>query len=157
IRPDGTVKPELEVLRTFAQFFEKAAPYLDDFEPDPVVVVIPQSKIFAGRPRAVDGTKNVIRALSDHLGIVPTAIAELALTPARLRDARLIIVPSPEMMDPAAIDLLGQVGVPSLSSQKLLLIGPLERDDDARDPKGASLNRHRAVRLREPTHWGAAP
>src|SRR5262249_36332610 len=75
IRPDGTVKPELEVLRTFAQFFEKAAPYLDDFEPDPVVVVIPQSKIFAGRPRAVDGTKNVIRALSDHLGIVPTAIA----------------------------------------------------------------------------------
>src|SRR4029079_11504106 len=35
IRPDGTAKPELDVMSRFAAFFARAAPRLDDFEPDP--------------------------------------------------------------------------------------------------------------------------
>src|SRR6185503_11282162 len=48
-RPDGTAKPELRALTDLGDFFKRAAPYLDDFEPDPVVMVIPHGRLFAGR------------------------------------------------------------------------------------------------------------
>ncbi|HEY0789186.1 MAG TPA: hypothetical protein VGE86_11110, partial [Thermoanaerobaculia bacterium] len=36
-RPDGTAKPELDVVPAYAAFFRAAAPLLDDFDSDPVV------------------------------------------------------------------------------------------------------------------------
>jgi hypothetical protein len=98
-RPDGTAKPELDVVPRFAKFFRDAAPYLDDFAPDPVVVVIPQSRLFMNRPAALDGARRIVRVLAERFGIVPTAISDLRLTPERLRDARLVIVPSAEFLE----------------------------------------------------------
>ena len=49
-RPDGTAKPELRALRDLAAFFRQAAPWLDDFEPDPVVMVIPTRASSRGGP-----------------------------------------------------------------------------------------------------------
>ncbi|HWO09747.1 MAG TPA: hypothetical protein VNN80_09720, partial [Polyangiaceae bacterium] len=46
IRPDGTAKPELAALTECAAFFARAAPLLDDFDPDPVVLLIPHARSF---------------------------------------------------------------------------------------------------------------
>ena len=53
-RPDGTAKPELRAMSELAAFLTAAAPYLDDFAPDPVVMVIPHARALlaaARRPR----------------------------------------------------------------------------------------------------------
>jgi hypothetical protein len=105
-RPDGTSKPEVEVLSEFASFFAQAAPWLDDYQPDPVVVVLPHSRLFAGRPGGLDATRSVVRTLAQRFGIVPTAISGLRLTADRLRDAKLIIVPAPDMIEDSAAQAL---------------------------------------------------
>jgi hypothetical protein len=56
IRPDGTAKPVLAVVTGFASFFAKAAPWLDDYEPDPVIVVLPHWRLFAKPPGGLDST-----------------------------------------------------------------------------------------------------
>jgi endoglucanase len=90
-RPDGTAKPELDVIPRFARFFRAAAPWLDDFAPDPVVVVIPQSRVFMDRPGALDGFRRLIRVLAERFSVVPTAISDLRLTKERLQNAKLVL------------------------------------------------------------------
>ena len=96
-RPDGTAKTELRALRDLAAFFRQAAPWLDDFEPDPVVMVIPHARLFSGRPGELDATRRVVRLLAEHFGVVPTALSDQRLTAERLAGARLVIVPVPEV------------------------------------------------------------
>ncbi len=142
-RPDGTAKPELDVVPAYAEFFRTAAAWLDDFEPDPVIVVIPHSRLFMGRPAASDGVRRMIGLMAERFGVVPTALSELRLTPERLRDAKLVIVPSPEFLAGPAADAL--------------LAASRERDEDPpdgrrhgrplrRDAGGAFLARNRRPR-----------
>src|SRR4029078_10846274 len=42
--PDATAKPELDALSEVSAFFAKAKPELDDFDPDPVVLVVPHTR-----------------------------------------------------------------------------------------------------------------
>ena len=84
-RPDGTAKPELRALRDLASFFEQAAPWLDDFEPDPVVLVIPHARLFSGRPGGLEATQRVVRLLAERFGVVPTALSDQRLSAERLR------------------------------------------------------------------------
>jgi hypothetical protein len=155
-RPDGTAKPELRVLEEVAAFFREAAPLLDDFEPDPVVVVIPHSKLFAGRPQAMDGVKRVVRVLADRFGVVPTALSELRLTPARLGAAKLVLVPSPEVLDDGAARALVHA---ARAGAKILVTGAVEGDPYGRSTEALRdlgvLHRGRPVALREPTSWAA--
>src|SRR5262249_36863395 len=69
-RPDGTAKPELDTVERFARFFQTAAPYLGDFEPDPVVLVIPHARAFLGMSGYLDATKPVVRILAERFGVV---------------------------------------------------------------------------------------
>ena len=85
MRPDGTYKPELRALTDAASFFSTAAPWLDDFEPDPVVLVIPHARLFSGRPGGLAATKRVIHVLAERFGVVPTALSDERLTPERLQ------------------------------------------------------------------------
>jgi len=124
-RPDGTAKPELDVVPLFARFFREAAPWLDDFTPDPVVIVIPQSRLFMNRPAATDGCRRMIRILAERFGIVPTALSDLRVTAERLRNARLVIVPSVEFLDRAAAEALLAA---SRSGAKLLFTGAIVSD-----------------------------
>ena len=165
-RPDGTAKPELDVFREFAEFFSAVAPWLDDFEPDPVVVVIPHSRLFMARPGATDGFKRVVRLLADRFAVVPSALSELRLSPERLGSAALVILPSPEVLEPSAAEALTAAGE---HGTKTLLIGPLTSDAlgevgpelsallrGSGNPMGqrATVDSGRPVRLREPTPWG---
>jgi hypothetical protein len=157
LRPDGTVKPELRMVGQFARFFETAAPYLDDFAPDPVVVVIPHSRVFMGRPGGADATKRVVRLLAERFGVVPTALSEIRLSAERLRDARLVLVPAPEMLEEkAAAALLAA----TRAGAKLLVTGAVEGDSYGRITASLAalgiVDSGRPLALSEPTRWGSA-
>jgi hypothetical protein len=122
-RPDGTAKPEMQVLADFAAFFKTAVPWLDDYEPDPVVVVLPHSRLFAGRPGAMDAVKATVRVLAERFGVVPTALSEFRLTPERLRGAKLIVVPVPETLEDSAARALLEA---SRAGAKVLISGAVE-------------------------------
>ena len=155
VRPDGTAKPELGVLQEFAAFFREAAPFLDDFEPDPVVVVIPHSRLFAGRPGGVDATKRVVRLLAERYAVVPTALSELRLTAERLRGARLVIVPSPEMLEEGAASALLAA---TKGGSRVLFTGAVEGDPYGRVTESLRalgiVDVGRPLALHEPTSWG---
>jgi len=156
-RPDGTAKPELDAMITASAFFRSAAPLLDDFEADPVVLVVPHARAFLGRTNAIDGTKVVVRALAERFGVVPTAISDLRLTAARLKGAKLVLVPAADVLDePAARALLEA----SRTGTKVLFTGPIEGDSyglataslQALGVLGAS----RPVAVHEKSAWSAS-
>ena len=155
-RPDGTAKPEARVLPALAAFFREAAPYLDDFAPDPVVLVIPHSRLFAGRPRGVDATKRVVRVLAERFGVVPTALSELRLTADRLQGAKLVIVPVPEMLDGSAAQALLEA---SRAGTRVLVTGAVEGDPYGRTTEALRalgvVDPGRPVALHESTRWSA--
>ncbi|HET7619048.1 MAG TPA: hypothetical protein VFK20_11105, partial [Vicinamibacterales bacterium] len=153
-RPDGTAKPELRALRELAAFFAKASPSLEDFEPDPVVLVIPHARLFSGRPGGVDATKRVIHLLAERFGIVPTALSDQRLTAARLAHARLVIVPDPEVLDEPAATALRDAANHAL----VLVTGNVEEDpygrmSDALEALGI-VDEGRPVAQHERTRWG---
>ncbi len=140
-RPDGTAKPELDVLARVASFFESAAPYLEDFEPDPVVLVVPHARAFLGRTGAIDASKHVVRALAERFGVVPSAVSDLLFERSSssaasssssqttetdpLRGAKLVIVPSPEVLDEPAARALASA---ARAGTKVLVTGAVEGD-----------------------------
>lgn len=157
LRPDGTAKSELRVVPEYAEFFRAAVPWLDDFEPDPVVVVIPHSRLFMNRPAATDGFRRLVRLLAERFGVVPTAISELRLTAERLRDARLVIVPSVEFLEESAAAALLAA---SRAGTKILVTGAVTGDPYGQLPAALEAlgvaDRGRPVQLREASRWGVA-
>jgi hypothetical protein len=153
-RPDGTAKPELAALTEAAAFFARVASRLDDFEPDPVVVVIPHARLFLGRPHGLDATKVLVRVLAERFGVVPTAISDLRLNAAQLVAAKLVIVPAAEFIDePAARALASAVQ----RGAKLLVTGAIEGDSYGGTPEALSrlglLGSSRPVALHERSRW----
>jgi hypothetical protein len=156
-RPDGTAKPELDPIVDLGAFFRTAAPLLDDFEPDPVVLVVPHARAFLGRTNAIDATKIVVRALAERFGVVPTAISDLRLTPARLKGAKLVLVPGADVLDePAARALLEA----SRAGTKVLFTGPIEGDSYGLETASLRalgvLGPSRPVAVHEKTAWSAS-
>lgn len=155
-RPDGTAKPELRVIPELAEFFARAAPWLDDFEPDPVVAVIPHSRLFMGWPGGADGFKRMIRVLAERFGVVPTGLSELRLSAERLSHARLVIVPSPLTLEDSAAEALLAA---SRSGAKVLVTGVVLGNPYGVVPEALAelgiAGEGRPVKLREETGWGA--
>lgn len=155
-RPDGTVKAEIAALSDAAHFFETAAPWLDDFEPDAVVLVIPHARLFSARPGDLEATKRVVRLLAERYGVVPTALSDQRLSAARLAAARLVLVPSPEVLSEEAAQALLAA---SKAGARVVITGALEGDaygrrDDALVALGASADT-RPLAVHERTRWGA--
>jgi hypothetical protein len=153
-RPDGTAKPELAALSEAAAFFAQAAPWLDDFEPDPVLLVIPHARLFLGRPHGIDATKVHVRALAERFGVVPTAVSDLRLRDEDLRTAKLVIVPAAEVIDEAAALALARA---ARRGTKLLFTGAIEGDSYGAAPPALSelglLGPSRPVALHERSRW----
>jgi len=156
-RPDGTAKPELRVADELASFFRKAEAYLDDFAPDPVVLVIPHSRVFMGRPGGADATKRVVRLLGERFGVVPSALSEVRLNAERLASAKLVLVPAPEVLQEEAAAALVAA---TRAGAKVLVTGAVEGDSYGRaTPSLAALgivDAGRPLALHEPTAWGAS-
>ncbi len=130
-RPDGTAKPEYDVLRAFARFAREAAPHLGNYRPAEVGILVPHGRLFLGRPRALEGAQRLVRVLSERFGIVPRLLSDLR--PADLAGLRLLILPSPEQAPP----LVPPAGL------SVLRLGP-------QGPGGPALAKG------EPTPWGWA-
>jgi hypothetical protein len=156
-RPDGTAKPELRALTDLAAFFKEAAPYLDDFEPDPVVMVIPHARLFSGRPEGLDATKRTVRLLAERFGVVPTAISDQKLTADRLRGAKLILVPAPDVIPAAASEALLAA---SRAGSLVVITGAVEGDPYGRVSPAleriALMAGSRPLMQHEQTAWGWA-
>jgi hypothetical protein len=157
-RPDGTAKLERDAFRRFASFIEAAAPLLDDFAPEPVVLVVPHARLFSGRQGGIDHTKRLVRLLAERHGVVPQALPDIRLTAEQLRGPRLAIVPAPEMLDEDAARALLEA---SRAGTKVLITGPIEGDSYGRATPSLQalgvLGGSRPVALHEETRWGAAP
>jgi len=157
IRPDGTAKPELRVLREFAAFFAVAAPRLDDWEPDPVVLVLPHARMFSGRTQPAAATRRAVRVLADRFGVVPTALADLRLDSERLKHARLVIAPVPELIDESAAHALQAAAA---AGARVLVTGAVMGDPYGRVPAALAalelVDPGRPVALRETLDGGWA-
>ena len=154
-RPDGTAKPELDVMTAAGVFAAKAAPHLDDFEPDAVVLVIPHTRAFLGKKGAIDATKIVVRALAERYGVVPSAISDLRVTAEKLRSAKLVIVPAPDAIDEPAMTALVTA---ARAGTKVLVTGAVEGDSyGVSGPSHAALDlSSRPVAMQEKSGWSAS-
>jgi hypothetical protein len=155
IRPDGTYKPELRALTNASAFAASASEWLDDFDADPVILVIPHARLFSGRPGGLSGTKRVVRVLAERFGVVPTALSDERLTAERLAGARLVIVPDPEVLPEEAAKALVAA---SQAGALVLVTGNLEGDPYGRVTEalralGAGAE-SRPVVQHERTRWG---
>ena len=155
-RPDGTAKLEMDAVARFASFFEQAAPFLDDFAPEPVALVVPYARLFSGRPGGIDHTKRIVRLLAERHGVVPQALPDIRLTAGQLRGVKLAIVPAPEMLDEDAARALLEA---SKAGTKVLVTGHVEGDSYGRATPSLQalgvLGEGRPVALHETTGWGA--
>lgn len=122
-RPDGTAKPEINVFRKFSEFFKSTENYLDDYYDSEVILLIPHTKLFLGRPAAFDGIKKLVHILSENFGICPLLISDINLKADRVKNSSLIIYPSPEFIYDSTI-----VELKKLLSQgkKLFISGAIE-------------------------------
>ena len=155
-RPDGTFKLEVEVLRDYAAFFRKAAAGLADFEPERVVVVSPDARLFSGQPQALDGVQRLVRVLAEEFGLVPAVVSDFRLGRERLDGARLVIVPSPQWLPDSAAGALAEAARDGI---KVLFTGAVEGNEYGKpspaflalgiDPASAPVSRY------ERTKWGA--
>jgi hypothetical protein len=158
-RPDGTAKPELDVLAKYATFFREAAKYMGDFEPEPVLMVIPHARAFLGLPHAIDASKVTVRTLAENFGIVPSVMSDLHLRPELLKGVKLVIVPNPSVLDEPAAKMLVDA---ASSGTKVLITGAIEGDSYGREtpsvktlmaPPGITPRPNRPVAMHEETPW----
>jgi hypothetical protein len=157
-RPDGTAKLEMGAVGDFAAFLAAASPFLDDFAPEPVALVIPYARMLSGRPGGIDHTKRIVRLLAERHGVVPQALPDIRLTAEQLRGVKLAIVPTSEILDENAALALVEA---SKAGTKVLVLGHVEGDSYGRATPSLQalgvLGESRPVALHETTGWGAAP
>jgi hypothetical protein len=118
--------------------------------------VVPHSRVFMGRPGGADATKRVVRLLAERFGVVPTALSEIRLSSERLRDARLVLVPAPEVLEEkAAAALLAA----TKAGARVLVTGAVEGDSYGRATTSLQalgiVDAGRPLALHEPTPWGS--
>jgi hypothetical protein len=156
-RPDGTAKVEMSAVGDFAAFFAAAAPFLDDFAPEPVALVVPYARMLSGRTGGIDHTKRIVRLLAERHGVVAQALPDIRLTAGQLRGVKLAIVPTSEVLDENAALALVEA---SKAGTKALVLGHVEGDSYGRATPSLQalgiLGDSRPVALHETTGWGAA-
>lgn len=125
IRPDGTWKPEAQVLAGFAQFSRQHPEAFTTIDPPAITMVTSQAEQYTGMWSLVTAMqKKAVRALAYHdhqpLRILPeNRVAELGAS-------RLVILPSAQALTSEAWQkLLAYVN----AGGTLLVTGPVDRDE----------------------------
>jgi hypothetical protein len=121
LRADGSAKPELAALRGVAAFAAAARPYLVDREEEPVLLVVPHGTMFSTNDTATNATRRAVRAMQYGCRVGLAAVSEFGPV-AAMRGYRLVLVPSPGALQPAAwaaLQALARAGA------RVLVTGPL--------------------------------
>ena len=125
VRPDGTEKPEADVLAGFARFAGESPQSFTRIEPPAVTIVNSQALLYTGmNAMAVAAQKKAVRALAYDDHTPARMLPENRL--AELGSPKLVILPSPQALTEAAwqqlLDYVARGGC-------LLISGPVDRDE----------------------------
>lgn len=125
IRPDGTEKPEADVLAGFARFAGTSPQSFTKIEPPDVTLVTSQSLLYTGmNAMALAAQKKALRALAYYDHTPARLLPENRLE--ELGDPKLVILPSPQAFTEAAWQqLLAYVA----RGGCLLVSGPVARNE----------------------------
>jgi hypothetical protein len=144
VRPDGTEKPEAEVLAGFARFAAASPQSFTGMETPQVTIVTSQSLLYTGmNAMAVAAQKKALRALAyyDHAPVRMLPENRLG----ELGDPKLAILPSAQAFSEAA---WGQLLEYVARGGTLLVTGPVERDEHWQ-----AVNRLTPLHLRATPAW----
>jgi hypothetical protein len=125
VRPDGTEKPEAQVLRGYAAFVNRSPHSFTKIEPPPVTMVTSQTLQYSVLwGLALDTQKKALRAMAywDHTPLrmlTENRIAELG-------NPKLVFLPGPQGLTDAAWDRLMQYVA---KGGTLLITGPVDRNE----------------------------
>ncbi|MGD0731373.1 MAG: hypothetical protein ABR956_08910 [Terracidiphilus sp.] len=125
IRPDGTEKPEADVLAGFAKFAAASPASFTSIEPPQVTLVASQSLLYTGmNEMALAVQKKALRALAYYDRTPARMLPENLLD--EIGDPKLVILPAPQALTQAAwqrlLDYVARGGC-------LLVSGPVSRDE----------------------------
>jgi hypothetical protein len=124
-RADGTAKPELEPFQAMAAFWSRNGELLAGRQLEDVVMVVPQSHMFSVRDFATPATRRAVRVMHYECLTAMRAAGEYALD-REFTPARLILLPCPQVLAPAAWKvLLAAVR----NGATLLVTGVIDRDE----------------------------
>ncbi len=125
IRPDGTEKPEADVLAGFAAFASKSPQSFTEIEPPPVMIVTSQALLYSGMNGiALAAQKKALRALAYYDHMPTRMLPENRVS--EMGHPKLVILPAPQALTEGAwqqlLDYVARGGC-------LLVSGPVERDE----------------------------
>jgi hypothetical protein len=125
-RPDGTAKPEAQVLRAYAAFARELKGHLSDPEPESVSIVASQAEQYSVLASvASDAQHRAVRALEYECHTGARMVAENRIE--EIAGSKLAILPSAQMLQDATWQkLLKYVQ----AGGNLLITGPVERDEN---------------------------
>ncbi len=128
VRPDGTEKPEAEVLRRFAQFAAAAGPHMTGAVTPEVAIVTSQALQFSPLQNlALEAQQKSVRAMNYMCGVPADVITEnqLASVLANGRAPKLVILPAAQAFSEEAWQALVKYVA---NGGTLLVTGSMERD-----------------------------
>jgi hypothetical protein len=125
VRPDGTEKPEAEVLSAYAAFASKSPASFTHIEAPAVTMVTSNALQYSNmNPLAIETQKRALRALSYYDHMPARMLAENRMQ--ELGQPKLVILPAPQVLSDAAwqqlLDYVNRGGT-------LLVSGPISRNE----------------------------
>lgn len=123
-RADLTAKPEAEPLFAIRAFMTEARSYMEDRQPEDVVMVIPYSGMFGPRDTASAPVRVATRAMHYHCNTPMRVVGEYTLE--NLGTPRLIVLPSPRVLSQGAWETLLKA---VREGATLLATGPIDWDE----------------------------
>src|SRR5580765_8915160 len=125
VRPDGTEKPEADVMRAIAAFAASLDDYLRAPELPSIAVVTSQAAQFSVLgDLQLEAQRKAVRALAYHDHLTLYAVAENQL--AKLGSPKLVILPSPQALTETAWQILLKY---ANDGGNLLITGSVDRDE----------------------------
>ena len=125
VRPDGTEKPEVEVMRKFAKFASAARGHFKNPESPEVAIVTSQALQYSVLGNtAIEAQQRAVRAMEYELRVPNYVVTENSLS--ALGHPKLVILPSPQALSDAAWAKLLEYAT---NGGTLLITGSPERDE----------------------------
>jgi len=126
VRPDGTEKPEAQVLEAYAKFAQKIESHLSDPRSEDVAILTSQAEQYSVlASQAADAQHRAVRALNYQCHIPARVVTENHV--GDIKGSRLTVLPSAQILQDATwkalMDYVSEGG-------NLLLTGPVERDEN---------------------------
>jgi hypothetical protein len=125
VRPDGTEKPEAQVLEAYAKFAQKIQSHLSEPRPEEVAILTSQAEQYSVLgSQAAEAQHRAVRALNYQCHIPARIVTENHVD--NIKGSKLTVLPSAQILEDATWSaLIAYVK----DGGNLLITGPVERDE----------------------------